>query len=505
MTSTVTESEVAVVGAGPTGLLLAGDLAAAGIRVVLLERRGQESNLTRAFGVHARTLEQLDARGVADELIATGTPLSRLRIFNALELDLGQLPTRFPFILVTPQSNTERVLQERALKAGAVLLRDHRVTGLTQDADGVTLQVETADGPVTHRARYVVGADGVHSAVRELCGIPYPGEAVVNSVVLADVRLERTPSSQMTMGATAEGFAFLVPFGDGWYRVIAWDRQRQLPDDAPVDLDEVAELTRRALGEDYGLHDARWMSRFHSDERQVPRYRDGRVLLAGDAAHCHSPAGGQGMNTGLQDAANLSWKLAAVVRGQSPQSLLDTYQDERHPVGKLVLRLSGGLIRMALAQSTALRAVRSMVGGMGGVVNPLVSRGARLVSGIGIQYRAEPGAHPLAGKRVPDLRLAQDSPDAPARLHDALRTGKFVLVSTDERAPGAVFSSLEPEVTAPWEGRLVHAAPADPHGKLRATVLLVRPDGYAAWAAADPSRDELRRALVRWLGEADDQ
>jgi hypothetical protein len=297
----------------------------------------------------------------------------------------------------------------------------------------------------------------------------------------------------------------MVPFGDGWYRVIAWDRQHQLPDDAPVDLDEVAELARRTLGEDYGLHDARWMSRFHSDERQVPDYRDGRVLLAGDAAHCHSPAGGQGMNTGLQDAANLSWKLAAVVRGQSPESLLDSYQDERHPVGKLVLRLSGGLIRMALAQSAALRAVRSVVGGLPGVAGPLVARGSRLVSGIGIQYRAEPGSHPLAGTRVPDLRLAQDSPDAPGRLHEALRAGKFVLVSADQRAPGGHFSGLEPEVTAPWEDRLVHAAPADPHGKLRATVLLVRPDGYAAWAAADPSRDELRRALVRWLGEADDQ
>jgi 2-polyprenyl-6-methoxyphenol hydroxylase-like FAD-dependent oxidoreductase len=504
MTSTVTESEVAVVGAGPTGLLLAGDLAAAGIRVVVLEKRAAESNLTRAFAVHARTLEQLDARGLADGLIATGTPISRLRLFNSLELDLAQLPSRFPFVLITPQSHTERLLQERALEAGAVLLRDHRVTGLRQDADGVTLQAQTADGPVSHRTRYVVGADGVRSSVRELAGIPFPGESVVNSVVLADVRLERAPGELLTVGATGDGFAFVVPFGDGFYRVIAWDRHHQLPDDAPVELDDLAELTRRTLGEDYGLHDARWVSRFHSDERQVPRYRDGRVLLAGDAAHCHSPAGGQGMNTGLQDAANLGWKLAAVVRGQAPESLLDSYQDERHPVGKLVLRLSGGLIRMALAQSTALRAVRSMVGGMGGVVNPLVARGARMVSGIGIHYRAEPGSHPLAGKRVPDLRLAQDSADAPGRLYEALRAGKFVLVSTDERAPGSVFSGLEPEVTAPWRGRVVHTAPADPHGKLRATVLLVRPDGYAAWAAADPSREELRRALTHWVGEPDE-
>ncbi|MFE0461537.1 FAD-dependent monooxygenase [Kitasatospora sp. NPDC058965] len=500
MSDQVTESDVLVVGAGPTGLLLAGDLAAAGLRVTLLEKRGQESNLTRAFAVHARTLEQLDARGLADDLIATGTPLDRLQLFGRLGLDLGTLPTRFPFVLITPQYHTERLLQERALKAGAVILRGHRVTGLRQDAHGVTVEADTADGLTVHRAGYLVGTDGVHSAVRELTGIPFPGESVVSSVLLADVRLDRAPSSVLTVGATEDGFGFLAPFGDGWYRVIAWDRTRQLPDDAPVELAEIADITRRTLGADYGLHDARWMSRFHSDERQVPRYRDGRVLLAGDAAHCHSPAGGQGMNTGLQDAANLSWKLAAVVRGHCPPSLLDSYQDERHPVGKLVLRTSGGLVRLALARTAAARAARSLVTTVAERLGPLVTRGTRTVSGIGISYPAEPGAHPLAGRRVPDLRLAVDTPGQPTRLYEALRTGRFVLVSADQRAPGAPFAGLEPEVAQDWGDRLVQVAPADPHGKLRATVLLVRPDGYAAWAAADPNRGELRAALLRWLG-----
>ncbi|WP_344443649.1 FAD-dependent monooxygenase [Kitasatospora nipponensis] len=504
MSDQVTESDVVIVGGGPTGLLLAGDLATAGLRVSVLEKRGKESNLTRAFTVHARTLEQLDARGLADELIGTGTTLAELRLFGRLRIDLATLPSRFPFVLVTPQSQTERLLLERAVKAGAVLLRDHRLTGLRQDAEGVTLQAETEQGTVTHRARYVVGTDGVRSTVRELLGIPYPGESVVSSVLLADVRLERAPTDVITAGATQDGFGFLAPFGDGWYRVIAWDRTRQLPDDAPVELDEIADITRRTLGVDYGLHDARWMSRFHSDERQVPRYRDGRVLLAGDAAHCHSPAGGQGMNTGLQDAANLSWKLAAVVNGWAPESLLDSYHDERHPVGRSVLRSSGALIRLALAQTAATRALRSVVGALADAVTPLVARGARTVSGIGISYPARPGSHPLAGHRIPDLRLAADGPGRPSRLHEALREGKFVLISADERAPGAPFSGLEPAVTEPWADRLVHAAPADPHGKLRATVLLVRPDGYAAWAAADPSRSELRAALTHWLGEGED-
>ncbi|MDH6119612.1 2-polyprenyl-6-methoxyphenol hydroxylase-like FAD-dependent oxidoreductase [Kitasatospora sp. GAS204A] len=495
-------AEVIVVGAGPTGLLLAGDLATAGVAVTVLERRGKESNLTRAFAVHARTLEQLDARGLADELLGTGTQLAQLRFFGRLRLDLSRLPTRFPFMLITPQSQTERLLLERAVKAGAVLLREHQVTGLRQDGDGVTVTSTTPQGQVKHRARYLVGADGVHSSVRELAGIPFPGESVVSSVLLADVRLEHAPQDALTMRATEDGFGFVAPFGDGWYRVVAWDRTRQLSDDAPVELAEVADIARRTLGVDYGLHDARWMSRFHSDERQVPHYRDGRVLLAGDAAHCHSPAGGQGMNTGLQDAANLSWKLAAVLRGRAPESLLDTYQTERHPVGKAVLRSSGALMRLGLARSAASRAARTVATSLATSFDPLITRAARTVSGIGISYPAAPGSHPLAGRRMPDLRLAQDAPGQPGRLYEALRAGMFVLITTDERAPGgAPFGGLEPAVSAPWADRLVHAAPADPHGKLRSTVLLVRPDGYAAWAAADPSRAELRAALTHWLGE----
>ncbi|RAJ37581.1 2-polyprenyl-6-methoxyphenol hydroxylase-like FAD-dependent oxidoreductase [Kitasatospora sp. SolWspMP-SS2h] len=489
MSETEFTADVLVVGAGPTGLLLAGDLAAAGLRVTVLEKRAEESNLTRAFAVHARTLELLDARGLADELIATGRAMPSLQVFGRLRVDLAGLPTRFPFVLVTPQYHTERVLRERAVKAGADLRRGTEVTGLRQDGRGVTLTARAAGGERSFRARYAVGADGVHSAVRDLLGVPFPGESAVRSVMLADVRLEREPDEPLTAGAGEAGFAFLAPFGDGWYRVIGWSREHQVPDSDPVDPAELSDLLREVMGRDFGVREVRWTSRFHSDERQVPSYRSGRVFLAGDAAHCHSPAGGQGMNTGLQDAANLSWKLAAAVRGWAPDALLDTYQTERHPVGRAALRSSGALVRLAQGAHAPARALRSALGAAAGHLGPLAELGAKQVSGIGYAYPAEKGAHPLVGRRVPDLRLAVDAPGGPARLHEALRSGKAVLISNDELS-----------VADSWAERVVTAAPADPHGKLRDTVLLVRPDGYAAWACADPTRGELRAALVQWLG-----
>ncbi|MFJ5230202.1 FAD-dependent monooxygenase [Kitasatospora sp. NPDC088391] len=489
MSETEFTADVVVVGAGPTGLLLAGDLAAAGLRVTVLEKRAEESNLTRAFGVHARTLELLDARGLADELIATGRPTPSLQVFGRLRVDLAGLPSRFPFVLITPQSNTERVLRERAVKSGADLRRGAELTGLRQDATGVTLTARTADGEQRHRARYAVGADGVHSAVRDLLGVPFPGEAVLRSVMLADVRLTGDPDESFTAAVGDAGFAFLAPFGDGWFRVIGWDREDQLPDTEPVVTADLEKLLREVTGRDLEFAEVRWTSRFHSDERQAASYRSGRVFLAGDAAHCHSPAGGLGLNTGIQDAANLSWKLVAAVRGWAPDALLDTYQTERHPVGRAVLRSSGALVRLAQGRHAPVRALRSALGAAAGHLGPLAELGAKQVSGIGYAYPAEKGAHPLTGRRVPDLRLAVDVPGGPSRLHEALRAGKAVLISNDEVS-----------VADSWADRVVTAAPADPHGKLRDTVLLVRPDGHAAWACADPTRGELRAALSQWLG-----
>jgi 2-polyprenyl-6-methoxyphenol hydroxylase-like FAD-dependent oxidoreductase len=469
------ESHVVVVGAGPTGLLLAGDLAAAGVSVTLLERRpAHDANLTRAFAVHARTLETLDARGVADELATTGARVGALRLLGQVELDLSWLPSRYPYLLVTPQYETERLLEARALDHGADIVRGVEVQGLHQDADRV--EVHT-DGGVW-RAPYVVGTDGVGSTVRQALGMPFPGRSAVRSVMLADVKLADAPTDTLTVNAAGDAFGFLAPFGDGWYRVIAWNRDHQLPDDAPVDLDELRTTMRRALGTDFGMHDPRWTSRFHSDERQVPQYRSGRVFLAGDAAHVHSPAGGQGMNTGLQDAANLSWKLAAALQGWAPPGLLDTYQHERHPVGRTVLRLSGSLLRAATTPPALLPAVRALAA-TALRIPPAAHRAAGLVSGIAISYARPSGAHPLVGRRVPDVRLREGG-----RLYEALRAGRFVLVTTAEAPSGT------PRV-------LVHRPVAE-----RIPSMLVRPDGYVAWAADDPDVAAIGTALTQWCGSS---
>ncbi|SMF04280.1 2-polyprenyl-6-methoxyphenol hydroxylase [Streptomyces sp. Amel2xC10] len=425
-----TAHPVIVVGSGPTGLLLAGDLAVAGVPVTLVEKRPHRvSNLSRAFVLHARTLEQLDARGLADGLESAGRTLDRLRLFGRQTIALDTLPSRFNHLLVIPQYEVEKALHLRAEQAGVRFRYESEVTGLTQDADGVTVTVRTAAGTDEElRAAYVVGTDGMRSAVRDAIGLPFPGRSVIRSVVLADVRLAEEPESLLTVDTAGDAFAFLAPFGDGYHRVIAWNRARDVPDSEPLALDEVKEVTRLALGRDYGMYDARWMSRFHSDERQAPAYRVGRVFLAGDAAHVHTPAGGQGMNTGLQDAANLSWKLAQVLHGHARPDLLDTYQSERHPVGRSVLRSSGGIVRLAMAKRPATLALRAALTALLGVA-PARRRAVGQITGIGFRYPAPRGAHRLTGTRVPDVALAGGG-----RLHEALRGGRFVLITPGDRA-----------------------------------------------------------------------
>ncbi|MFG2114862.1 FAD-dependent monooxygenase [Streptomyces sp. NPDC048718] len=485
------DTDVLVVGAGPTGLLLAGDLATSGLRVTLVERRTTGiSNMTRAFAVHARSLEQLDARGLADRLIATGSRLDRMEMFGKVSLDLSQLRSRFPFVLVTPQYEVERALEERARSAGVDIRTGTELRGLRQDADSVTAELAahistgsdtgstggtgttapaaeqtgteppTASRTHTLRARYLVGTDGVHSAVRRAIDMPFPGTSVLRSLALADVRLADTPPQTLRLATDGDAFAVVMPFGDGWYRVMGWDRAHQVPDSEPVELDELRSLARRAFGTDYGMHDARWLSRFHSDERQAPSYRVGRVFLAGDAAHVHTPAGGQGMNTGLQDAANLSWKLAAVLHGEAPDpdALLDTYQAERHPVGTQVLRSSGALIRLAIAHTPLQRATRALTTHALGSLRPVATRTIGQVSGIGIGYDRDT-------RRVPDLKLRE------GRLYELLRDGRFVLVAPEGTTP------TPPPSLPAAPGRLIRATWSNP---ARRDTLLVRPDGYTA-------------------------
>lgn len=433
MSSSVAPVDVTVVGAGPTGLLLAGDIAAAGVSCRVLERRGQaEDNLSRAFAVHARTLEILDCRGFADRVLGTGNRATGLRVFSTVDIDMARLQgrTRFPFLLNTPQYNVDGALLDRAAAQGAEIVYGTQVTGLHQDGEGVDIQAQAAGaGPVTYRTRYVVGADGVHSTVREALGVPYPGKSVLTSLMLADVRLTDPPKEDLAVTTAAEGFVFVAPFGDGWFRLIGWDRRNQLPDDAPLQLADLQAITRCVFGSDLGMHGARWMSRFHSDERQAKRYRAGRAVLIGDAAHCHSPAGGLGMNTGLQDAANLSWKLVATVQGWAPPGLLDSYQSERHPVGRTALRVSGTLIRLATRKTRLARTTRDIIAATALRTGPIAGRAAGTISGIGIGYPRPRGAHPLTGTRMPDLPLSPGTDRTADRLYQLLDGTRFVLLA----------------------------------------------------------------------------
>ncbi|MDO9379654.1 MAG: FAD-dependent oxidoreductase [Nocardioidaceae bacterium] len=463
--------DVVVVGAGPAGLVVAAEVARTGRSVVVLDRRDEPSTLSRAFGVHARTLEVLDARGLADELVASGRRVDRLALLGRAGIDLGGLTTRFPFVLMTPQVNVDRLLEQHARVTGARVERGVDVVTLRQDADGVEVGTSTAGGERVLRASYVVGADGAHSTVRDLVGLPFPGRTILRSIMLADVRLARPPDGQVSVDAGDGCFAFLAPFGDGWFRVIAWDHAVQADDHAPLDEEDVRETVRRAFGTDHGWGEVRWSSRFHSDERQVPTYRVGRVLLVGDAAHVHSPAGGQGMNTGIQDATNLGWKLAAVLGG-ADDALLDTYQHERHPVGRLVLRTSGAMIRTMTWRTRPARALRAvLLRGLLGLP-PVARRAAGTISGVAIAYRRAPSDHRLVGTRAGDLSLTR------GRLAEVQR----------EAGPVLVIEAGSPSVDAPVTVvRRIGDGPA----------LLVRPDGHVAWAGSstDPS---WRSVLRRW-------
>lgn len=454
-----TAVDVAVVGAGPTGLTAAGDLARAGRTVVVLEKWPNPNPSSRAFATMARTLEVLDARGLADELLARGHRAPGVSLFAGARLDLTHLDSQYPFVLVTPQTNVDALLARYAQSAGAEIHRGAEVVGLDQDADGVTVTARTSTGAQeVWRAQYVIGADGAHSTVRVLLEVAFPGKTVLSSLVLADVKLANGPvGGGLSVGSTRDVLGFLAPYdrhdADGsWFRAMVWDRHRQLPDDVPADRAEITGVLARAFRTDLELVDISWTSRFHCDERQVERYRHGRVFLAGDAAHVHSPMGGQGMNTGIQDAANLAWKIDAVLAG-ADERLLDTYHDERHPIGRRVLRQSGLMARGVTLRPRPARLLRNLLAPMILRLPPVRDTVAGSFAGTGLRY---PGAGPV-GTRATQIPLAE------GRLTELLRTPGHVFIR--ERGAPVVDGFAGPQAQRLDDGPAV----------------LVRPDGYIAW------------------------
>lgn len=462
-------------------MTLAGDLARAGRDVVVLERWAHINPSSRAFATMASTLEVLDSRGLTDELLQKGTTAEAVHMFRGASLDLRRLPSRYPFVFITPQTNVDQALDHYARDHGATIVRGVEVIGLRQEPSGVTVAAQPHGGgqTITWHAQYVVGADGAHSTVRELLGEPCPGKEVLTSVVLADVRLGNGPhDGGLTLGSTREVFGFLAPYGhDNLYRSMTWDRRHQLPDSAEVQPGEVENVLIQAMGRDIGVQDITWKSRFHCDERQVQHYRTGRVFLAGDAAHRHTPMGGQGMNTGIQDAVNLAWKLDRVLAG-APDTVLDTYHTERHPIGKRVLLQSGLMMRAMILHSRPARWARNVLTPTLLHITPLNRAIAGSFSGVTLRYSRHRNEHRLVGTRAYQVPLRG------TRLSVLLRNPGFVLV----RRPA------EPPVT---NSDVIQAQRTDD-----GPALLIRPDGYIAWAGSNTADHAWRNVLHEWTGHS---
>ncbi len=378
---------VIVVGAGPTGLALAAELALAGVPCLVLERRSGPRADSRAICLHARTLEVLDLRGQAGSFTEAGLAVPSFPLGpRGAAISFSRLDSDFPYLLDMPQSQVETLLAARATGLGAEIRWSARVTGIEQDAGEV--QVTLADGGA-ERAAYLVGCDGIRSLTRQAAGVPFPGAPNPGSVLLADLFLDGLPMTDAYGDLSDRGMLLVFPFRDGSCRVVLYDYARaEVPVTEPVTLDEVRGSLARIAGRDFGPRDMGWSGRYRSESRQAPAYRSGRIFLAGDAAHTHSPAGAQGMNTGLQDAVNLGWKLAAATGGWAPDWLLGTYHAERHPVGAAVLTLAGRQFRLNTARTVPRRALRWAVHRVVAPLPPVQGRLARSYSGLAIRYPA---------------------------------------------------------------------------------------------------------------------
>jgi 2-polyprenyl-6-methoxyphenol hydroxylase-like FAD-dependent oxidoreductase len=476
---TLTEHAVVIAGGGPTGLMLAGELALAGVDVAVVERRaGQELAGSRAGGLHARTIEVLDQRGIADRFLAEGQ-VAQVTSFAGTPLPIGDFPTRHPYALGLWQNHIERILAGWVAELAVPIYRGRDVTGFTQDATGVDVAVS---GERTLRAQYLVGCDGGRSAVRKAAGIEFAGWDATTSNLIAEVEMREEP--ELGTREDARGIHGLgkveyeivdgeIVWGEGG-PIRAMVTEEHVGTGEPT-LRDLSEGLIAVYGTDFGVHSPTWISRFTDMTRQAAAYRDRRVLLAGDAAHVHSPVGGQGLNTGVQDAVNLGWKLAQVVHGTAPDALLDSYHAERHPVAARVLRNT--MAQTALRRSDArTKALGETVADLLGMDEPR-RRFAAMQSGLDIHYDLGDG-HPLLGRRMPDLDLV--TAQGPVRMYTLLHAARPVLLNLGE--PGALDDSpradrvapIDAEYEGPWE--LPDLGPVTPP-----TAVLVRPDGYVGW------------------------
>ncbi|MFI8260144.1 monooxygenase [Streptomyces sp. NPDC085665] len=494
------DTDVIVVGAGPTGLMLACELALAGVRTRIVERRDAPQPDSRALTLHPRSVELMDQRGLADRFLALGRTVPGWH-FAGLDtrLDFGALDSRHGYTLFLAQARTEALLEERARELGVEIHRGREVTGLRQDPDGVEVGVRGPDGPETVRASYAVGCDGGRSIVRQEAGIAFPGTDETLTGILGDFA-SADPGSLGRL--RAEG-ALAVPLEGGLTRFVLIDPvQMRTPAAEPVTIEEFRESLIRICGSDCGVDRPRWLSRFGNATRLAERYRSGRVLLAGDAAHIHFPAAGQGLNTGLQDAMNLGWKLAAEILGWAPPGLLDTYHEERHPVGAAVTEnteVQTLLAELALVPSyrrpaTALRRLIDELLGIEEVNRRIAGR----VSALAVGYPAAgPDADPLVGTRMPDVPLSIAG-SAASRVYELLHEGRFVLLNLAGEQGFDAGEGRAGRVRAVTSSTTGHA------GLDAVAEVLVRPDGHVAWAtrttAAAARRTERYAALAAWAG-----
>jgi 2-polyprenyl-6-methoxyphenol hydroxylase-like FAD-dependent oxidoreductase len=488
----MTEHAVVIAGGGPTGLMLAGELALAGVDVAIVERRAsQDLPGSRAGGLHSRTIEVLDQRGIAERFLSEGQE-AQVAQFASVPLDISDFPTRHPYGLGLWQNHIERILAGWVDELAVTIHREREVTGFAQDDTGV--DVELADG-MSLRAEYLVGCDGGRSVVRKAAGIEFAGWDPTTSSLIAEVEMAEEPEPgirRSAVGVHALGRVEyeirdgeVVYMDSGPMRVMV--TEQYVGQTGEPTLRDLSQALITVYGTDYGIHSPTWISRFTDMTRQAASYRKGRVLLAGDAAHVHSPVGGQGLNTGVQDAVNLGWKLAQVVDRVSPESLLDTYHAERHPVAALVLRNTMAQIPL-LRTDERTEALRETMSELLSMDEPRKRFGA-MMSGLDIHYDLGEG-HPLLGRRMPDLDLV--TVDGPLRVFRLLHDARPVVLNLG--APGAF------DIT-PWADRVqltdatydgvwelpVLGAVAAP------TAVLIRPDGQSSGWETAPIRDSLTR------------